>query len=376
MANSGQDFTGLQIPCAPGEFTPECLTAILRRSGVIQQSKVESVQVQEQSIGFVGQAAHLKLTYDREEPGAPSEIFAKLSSASAELRAKLNSMGVYETEAGFYREFSSEMQVRVPKAYCSHYDAETGECLLLLENIKDLRFGDNVAGSTLREARVVVTNLARMQARHWNDGRLNQCPWLRGDNTDCATVIGMYRGLLPEWERKWQGELSPELVRAARVFGACMESWFKNLGASPFTLTHGDFRPDNFAFHENGDVVLFDWQTARRGANTRDLSYFISFALPTALRRAHEGELLDLYHRTLVDNGVSDYTMDQLQKDFRRSIGSALMVGVIAGTLLDFSSERAVQLQRVLCERVSAVVKDHDFAEWLPAYLGIGSGEA
>jgi thiamine kinase-like enzyme len=155
-----------------------------------------------------------------------------------------------------------------------------------------------------------------------------------------------------------------------------MESWFKNLGASPFTLTHGDFRPDNFAFHENGDVVLFDWQTARRGANTRDLSYFISFALPTALRRAHEGELLDLYHRTLVDNGVSDYTMDQLQKDFRRSIGSALMVGVIAGTLLDFSSERAVQLQRVLCERVSAVVKDHDFAEWLPAYLGIGSGEA
>ena len=376
MADRGQDLTGLQIPCAPGQFTPECLTAILRRSGVIQQSQVESVQVQEQLIGFVGQAAHLKLTYDREEPGAPTDMFAKLSSASAEVRAKLNSMGIYETEVGFYRELSSEMQVRVPKMYCSHYDAETGECLLLLENIKDLRFGDNVAGSTLEEARVVVTNLARMQARHWNDGRLSECPWLRGDDTDCATVIGMYRGLLPEWERKWQGELSPELIHAARVFGACLESWFKNLVASPFTLTHGDFRPDNFAFHENGEVVLFDWQTARRGANTRDLSYFISFALPTALRRARESELLDLYYRTLVDNGVSDYTMDQLQKDFRRSIGSALMVGVIAGTLLDFSSERAVQLQRVLCERVSAVVTDHDYAEWLPAYLGVAVGEA
>ena len=90
MANRGQDFTGFQIPCAPGEFTPECLTAILRRSGVIQQSKVDSVQVQEQSVGLVGQAAHLKLTYDREEPGAPSEIFAKLPSASAEVRAKLS----------------------------------------------------------------------------------------------------------------------------------------------------------------------------------------------------------------------------------------------------------------------------------------------
>jgi len=141
-------------------------------------------------------------------------------------------------------------------------------------------------------------------------------------------------------------------------------------------VTHGDFRPDNFAFNANGEVVPFDWQTARRGANTRDLSYFISFALPTALRRTGESELLALYHRTLVDSGVSDYTMDQLQKDFRRSIGSALIAAVIAGTLLDFSSERAVQLQRALCERLSAVVSDHDFAEWLPVYLGIAAAEA
>ena len=376
MANRGQDFTGFQIPCAPGEFTPECLTAILRRSGVIQQSKVESVQVQEHPVGFVGQAAHLKLTYDREEPGAPSEIFAKLPSASAEVRAKLNSMGLYETEAGFYRDLSSEMHVRVPKAYCSHFDAKTGECLLLLESIKELRFGDNVAGSTLEEARVVVTNLARLQARHWNDGRLNECPWLRGDDTDCATVMGMYRALLPEFERKWKGELPPEIIPVTQMFGSCLEAWFKTLVAGPFTLTHGDFRPDNFAFDENGEVVLFDWQTARRGANTRDLSYFISVALPPALRRAHESELLGLYHRTLAEGGVSDYTMDQLQKDYLRSIGSVLLVCVMAGALLDFSSERAVQLQRAVCERVSAVVADYDYAKWLPEYLGISPAEA
>ena len=117
MANTGQDLTGLKIPCAPGQFTAECLTAILRRSGVIQQSKVESVQVQEQCVGFVGQAAHLNLTYDRHEPGAPTNMFAKLSSASAEVRAKLNSIGLYETEAGFYRELSNEIEVRVPRAW-------------------------------------------------------------------------------------------------------------------------------------------------------------------------------------------------------------------------------------------------------------------
>ncbi len=73
---------------------------------------------------------------------------------------------------------------------------------------------------------------------------------------------------------------------------------------------------------------------------------------------------------------MSDYTMDQLQKNYLRSIGSVLLVCVMAGTLLDFSSERALRLQRAICERVSAVVTDHDYAKWLPEYLGIVGGEA
>jgi len=187
-SSPASDLRRIQIPCGPDEITPDCLTAILRQSRVLRESAVERVDVTAvpAGSGFVGQAAHLRLTYDRPEALAPAEMFAKLSSADGTVRAKLKSLGLYETEAGFYSDLGGEFLVRVPRAYASHYDAETGECLLLLEHIGHLRFGDNLVGSTLAEARLVITSLARMQAHFWNSDRLKRCGWLRDSASDIA----------------------------------------------------------------------------------------------------------------------------------------------------------------------------------------------
>lgn len=376
MGNIGTG--GRELPCAPEEFTPECLTALLRLSGTIRESAVRQVEVRAlpAGTGLVGQTAHLFLTYDRPEAGAPVEVFAKLSSADAELRARFKSIGLYETEAGFYRELGEEPHVRAPRAYASCYDAENGRSVLLLEQIRHLRFGDNLAGSTLEEARVVIAHLARMQAHFWNSDRLKRCSWLRDSQDEIANTMPLYRAVLPAFEKRWAGVASAQLVLAARTFAECMEAWYTFMASGPFTLTHGDYRPDNFAFDKNGDMVLFDWQTARRSANSRDLAYFMALALPTALRRDHEQDLLALYHGTLLAAGVSGYSMDQLRRDYRRSLGSALITIVLAGAMLDFSSERGRLLATTLFDRVGTAVEDHDFAAWLPGNLGIAPGEA
>ncbi len=368
----------IQIPRAPEEFTPEVLTALLRQAGVLREGAVERVEVTAvpAGSGFMGQAAHLKLTYDREEGDAPAQIFAKLSSADENLRARLNAMGLYETEAGFYSELGGEFPVRVPRAYASHYDAEAGGCLLLLEHIGHLRFGDNLAGSTLPDARAVIASLARMQAHFWNSDRLKRCGWLRDSARDSASTIPMYQALMPAFEQRWAATASAETILAARTFAQCMPAWLNNIAAGPFTLTHGDFRPDNFAFDGNGDLVLFDWQSARRCNNTRDLAYFMAISLPVELRRAHEEDLLRLYHDTLLGAGVTGYSMAQLRADYRRSLGSALIAGVFAGTMLDLSSERALQLVTAIFKRVGAALEDHEFAAWLPGYLETAPMEA
>ena len=259
----------------------------------------------------------------------------------------------------------------MPRVFATHYDSATGECLLLLEDIRHMRFGDNLAGSTLDEARQVVTNLASMQSLFWNNERLRNCSWLRGDGPDAAASLQLYRAMVPVFEKRWKGILPEELRLTARTFGDCMEAWLKQLASGDFTLTHGDFRPDNFAFDQAGTIVVFDWQTARRSANSRDLAYFMTFALPVELRRSHETELLELYHQSLLAKGISNYTMQQVWKDYRRSLGSALIVTVVSGAMLDFSSERGAKLLQAIWNRVGAAIVDHDYAAWLPSHVGL-----
>jgi hypothetical protein len=361
-------LTGTEIPATPGEITAEYLTAVLRESGTIKDNSVKSVAVETvpAGSGFAGQAAHLKVEYEREERGAPKTMFAKMSSANAEIRSKLRSIGVYETEAGFYRDLSRNAKVRVPQVYACLYDAETAEGLLLIEEIRHLRFGDHVTGCTAAEARAVVSGLARMQAHNWNSERLAQCGWLRSPEHDRVGTAALYRAVLPKWEQQWGSIQPPEVIRAAHALGEFYEAWIDTHLGGPWTLVHGDCRADNLAFDDSGEVLLFDWQATRRTAGSRDLAYYMA-SLATEVRRAHENELLELYHRTLVANGVRGYSMEEVRLNHRRSMGSPLSTHVIAGGMLDFSSERGQELARIASQRMGAMIEDHDFGSWTPA---------
>jgi hypothetical protein len=291
-------------------------------------------------------------------------MFLKMSSVKPDVRERCKTIGLYRTEAGFYRDLARECPIRVPRAYAVKYEPQTGESLLLLEEIGHCRFGDNVAGATVAEAQVVIANLARMQAHYWNHPQLAQCAWLRTAAEDSIDVPPLYRSLVPVWEQRWAAVAPAPLVKSIRVLGRQLEAWIATHSRGPLTLAHGDYRPDNFAFDGAGEQVLFDWQTARRYPASRDLAYFLAFAMPPEVRRQREDELLQFYHETLLANGVRDYSLDQVRVNHRRSLGSAIVTCVVAGALLDFSSERGQKLIDALIGRLGAALDDHDFVSW------------
>ena len=346
----------MKLPTTPEAITPEWLTDTL--GWPVQSVEVEPVPA---GSGFVGQAAHLRLTYDRPEEGAPTAMFAKLSPAVPEVREKLRAVGLFQTEAGFYRDLSPEVPVRVPRAYAAIYSDDTGESLLLLEEIGHMRFGDNVAGCSPADAAMVTCTLAELQAHFWNNPRLQSFAWLRSAGVETQSVVPLYNAMLPAFEQRFTDLVPAGAIRAARALGRRLPEWLEANATGPQTLVHGDFRPDNFAFHEQ-ELVIFDWQGARRSRGTRDLAYFIAFGLPVEQRRATERSLLELYHETLLAGGVTGYSFDDVLAHYRASLGSAVLVMVLAGGMLDFSSERGKHLVRCLSERIAAAVEDHDFA--------------
>jgi hypothetical protein len=63
---------------------------------------------------------------------------------------------------------------------------------------------------------------------------------------------------------------------------------------------------------------VLDWQSFAYGVGATDVAYFLAGALPAELRRRAEPQLLDLYHQTLIAEGVSGYARAELGRDYAR----------------------------------------------------------
>ncbi len=362
----------LSIPSTPDSISPEWLTSVLRSSGAIENSEVKSISVIPVAAGsgFVGQAARLHLEYDRKESGAPSTVFAKLSSADPAVREKLRTVGLYATEAGFYRDVavSKALPMRVPRPYLSLYDDASAASILLIEDLGDARFGDNATGLSPADARIAIRQLARVHAHFWEAPQLREFDWLRSLADDTAARSALYRAMLPQFEKRLAEFVTPSLLEAAKTLADVFTGYTHQYSLGPHTLIHGDYRADNFAFRaisENEGFVVFDWQTSRRSCGARDVAYFLAGSMPTGQRRDTGKSLVKLYYETLLAEGVKDYSAEDCARDIRSGLGAPLTTMVIAGGMLDFSSERGTDLIRQSLERLGAALDDYDFAEHL-----------
>lgn len=362
----------VSIPHTPDSIGTEWLTDVLRRTGLLHRAVVEAIKIIPIATGsgFVGQTARLQVTYNKPEPSAPLTLFAKLSSADPGVREQLRKVGIYETEAGFYRDLAplARFPLRVPRPYFDLYDVRTSASLLLLEDLHQAEFGDNLAGCSATDAQLAVRQLGLLHAHFWDSPVLKELSWLRALTDEAETRVGIYRAMLPGFEQRCAEFVTPSLLRCAKQFGQVLPEYFQQSSTGPQTLTHGDFRADNLAFtgaREDRAVTVFDWQVARRSRGPRDLAYFLSGSLSIAQRRSLEESLIESYYKALVDNRLHGYAAQDLRQDVQAGLGAPLATLIVAGGMLDFSSERGTLLFKQLCARLGATLEDYQF----PAYL-------
>ena len=86
--------------------------------------------------------SRLLLTYDTDTPGVPESIIAKFPPTDADSHSTGLELGFFEGESGFYRELADRTEIRTPRCYYSQFDANTGQFLILLEDLSAARLGD------------------------------------------------------------------------------------------------------------------------------------------------------------------------------------------------------------------------------------------
>jgi hypothetical protein len=310
-----------------GSIKPEWLTSVLRAAalidGEVSRCDAQSLEV----ASAAGELARLSLTYGAGD--GPATLIAKGRGTGATQQAMDSAMGLFARERFVYSELADGLPVRLPRCYFA--GAEDRREPMLLEDLRGLRMGDQVAGLDLADAERLVDVLAVMHATFWeadppggDASRLVSWtdPMLGAMVTQLVTSgVGALRS-------QYADRVPDRVLAAIEEVAPCWSDVLARCAEGPQTFVHNDFRLDNIFFRDDGEPVVIDWQLAGRCRGTQDLAYLLSGSMATDLLRVHLDDLVSRYHSQLVAAGVREYGLEQCRLHYRQSVLYTLAPGI------------------------------------------------
>ena len=293
------------IPSHPDSITPEWLTERLCAAGLLDRGAVTSVRWEPIGTGQVGDSVRFHLDYDR--PGAgPATLAGKFPAADQTSRGTAAAFGLYAKEVGFYREVAPRLDVRVPRALAAEIAEDGVDFVLLFEDLGPARGGNQLASCSIADARAGIRQAAALHGPSWGNDALTGIDWLQPRAGQAEQIKALYGNAQAIFRERYADSLEPEFMAICEALNEAKDHWFGREGG-PRAVVHGDFRLDNMVFDSRGGaepIAVLDWQTVAAGNPLMDIGYFLGTGIGDELRRAHEGELLDLYCAEMTARGV------------------------------------------------------------------------
>ena len=354
-------MTASSFPMKPEQVTAAWLESVLD----VAIANVEVKPISE-GTGFAGSVYRVHLNYGESGVELPDTLIWKTVSGDERTRGFLTTLGVYEREARFYGQLASDIEM-APRPYFSDFDSDSGAFCLITEDVSYMRPGDQVEGCTFEEAMAVTQDVARFHSTFWTelpDERLNWVPAFDGGS---GYFERMHSVAWRQLERSFD-HVPRGLIEAAHRVAPRVSEIKTRLSRPPVTLVHGDLRLDNVFLGNSSatsGIKLIDWQAIRLGRGMYDLAYFLSTSIPVDLRRLRQDELMSVYLESLSLNGVTGYTLEACNEDFRWALLDIVtFVGVI-GSTLDFQSDRGLELANTIMSRLSHALDDNSALDLL-----------
>jgi hypothetical protein len=362
-------MTKVKLPSGPAEVNAGWLTRALRESGVIAKAAVTAVEheIIGEGVGVLAQLARFRLSYDTPEEGAPRSLVGKFPATAPENRDLANHFRFYEREVRFYEQIAEEIELRTPRRYFSHFDDETNEFALLMEDLSEARCGNQVAGCAREEAARTVLSMAPFHATWWNKVDISRLNWIPyGNDPINHFAESSYNDGWDNFARNFGDRLSPRAMAIAERLKTKIIAIEDAFATPPRTIVHGDLRYDNLFFGNDGGMAVADWQIVLRARGPYDVGYFLSQSVNPDDRRAIEMDVLRQYHELLCERGVKDYSFSDCLDDYRRTAMFCLVYAVIPLGNLDLANERGVALFTAMLDRSIATILDLDCDKTIP----------
>ena len=327
----------MTFPSSPEQLTSQWLSQVLGYQ--VNQFEVEHFG---EGTSIIGMVTRLNL----DTAGGVKSIIAKFPSPATENRQVAAAYNMYGREVNFYQQIADKIDLRVPDCYHAEFSEAEQDFVILMEDLKGWTIGDQVEGCSAAQARMIVRGIAKFHASTWD----TQLPIQSHNNQ--GQIDGMVGGFAVGWPvvREQFGNLIP--ASAAQMADTLPDRIAKHIPQllatmcqPPICISHADVRLDNIFFSDN-EIALVDWQSVCTSAPEQDLAYFVTQSLSQEVRTGTDW--VELYHQTLNENGVNDYTLEQCRARYKISALYLVCYAVVIAGTLDLGNERGMALGKTL----------------------------
>ncbi len=254
------------------------------------------------------------------------------------------------SEARFYRDLSSLVDIRTPRAYYTGIDETTGQAMVIMDDVIGTggKFLSAETPYSLSTARDSLGQLAGLHASTWGDARPSDLEWL-------APRIGNMVGLFPAevLQRLLDDGRGPEIATELRKAENLIEA-VRQTGRHDLTcVIHGDTHSGNVYLDSEGRASWLDWQVVQQGNWATDIAYHLGTVLDIQTRRAHERDLLRHYLGELEARGITPPVWEEAWDQYTLSFSWGYFLWVITTI-----SSRDIVLLHI--PRLAAALTDHD----------------
>jgi len=336
------------------------LTDVLRGASILRRASVRAVDVRAigEGLGFLSGRARVTISYDQTEEGAPATVVVKLPASIKAGSDFAGSTHAYEREIRFYREVAPRTPIRVPRVFATIMDPAEKVFILVMEDLKGLIAGDQVAGMTRAQVLAAARTIAPLHALWWNGDQRQLLPWVPSVEQQMAMLSLTPEAIRTAWPLflKTFGESLPPGGRALgeRIIQH-LESILAAFVKGKRTLAHFDYRADNLFIDDlsrKDPIVVVDWQLAMWALGAYDVARLAGDSISPAERGGHHEEIVECWHEGLVAGGVTDYSREEAWHDYRLSAIMAMLNPVLFHYMFKTGGARGTALGSAMTERL------------------------
>jgi hypothetical protein len=315
------------IPAALKELDAAWFDEAMRSSdatlGSIVGVSLEPLEIS----GATGELARVGFDFDPAAPASPATVVAKLRGTSPTQQAMDGALGLFDRERRFYVEAAPTLSVATPRCY---FAGDGHQTPMLLEDLRELRMGDQIDGLSLADAQRLMDLLADLHSTYWAKPVPGGAEWMVSLSEPMfgGMLTQLISSGLPALNESYDGRVPYSIIAAINAAAPQWSGVLARCDEGPRTLVHNDCRLDNMFFRPDGEPVLFDWQLCGYTRGTQDVAYLLSGSVDSEVLGASWESLLRGYHSQLLANGVEDYTWEQCLLHYRQSLLYTLAPGV------------------------------------------------